>query len=256
MTTVPTLRVIAASSILCFLLLLPLLNLYGDWGIGHFYGVGILAMGADYLSIFFHEIGHTLAAWSFGIPAFPSFDFQHGGGMTYSYEPSRLLAGFIYLLAILGCLWLWRSYYIAIAIGCGIFIVLHIIIHLTGGAQAAVTFMGHGFETLVGAALIFLSLLNITTRGSIDRYLNMTFGLYIFFSQILDFRILHSPEGRIAYSEQKGGHVQGDLEVLARTWNVEIASVANIYILYNVFIYAVMIGLYFWVRKDFSRQGA
>src|SRR6185436_11151598 len=29
-----------------------------------------------------HEHGHTISAWSFGIPAIPAFDFVYGGGVT------------------------------------------------------------------------------------------------------------------------------------------------------------------------------
>ncbi len=29
-----------------------------------------------------HELGHTVASWLFGYPAYPAFDFQYGGGVT------------------------------------------------------------------------------------------------------------------------------------------------------------------------------
>lgn len=32
-----------------------------------------------YLGILVHELGHAVAAWMFGYPAVPAFDFQYGG---------------------------------------------------------------------------------------------------------------------------------------------------------------------------------
>ena len=35
-----------------------------------------------YMGTLAHEFGHTVAAWLFGYPAIPAFNFQHGGGLT------------------------------------------------------------------------------------------------------------------------------------------------------------------------------
>jgi hypothetical protein len=60
--------------ILAFIFVLP--SVATSWPFG------MISQGMSYMAVFFHEIGHTIFAWIYGIPAFPIFDFKHGGGYS------------------------------------------------------------------------------------------------------------------------------------------------------------------------------
>jgi hypothetical protein len=53
--------------------------------------LGWMGAGLTYMSIFFHEIGHTVTAWFYGYPTVPMFDFEHGGGLAVWFSDSIFL---------------------------------------------------------------------------------------------------------------------------------------------------------------------
>jgi len=56
-----------------------------------------------YYTIFFHELGHTIAAWMLGSMAIPTFNTVSGGGATYQIGRPFILAliNFIFVISIL-----------------------------------------------------------------------------------------------------------------------------------------------------------
>src|SRR4051812_32213722 len=51
-----------------------------------------------YLEVFFHELGHTAAFWSYGQIAVPAFNFEDGGGVSVPVmDRSYILQGLVYI---------------------------------------------------------------------------------------------------------------------------------------------------------------
>jgi hypothetical protein len=242
--------VLPVSAGLAVLFMLPLLNEFYDWGWQNFYGLTIVVTGLDYLRVFFHEIGHAIAAWSFGRPALPSFDFAHGGGMTYWFDYSALLSLLVYAGWAAGVFWLWRALYPGLSIALAATGLIHAGLLLAGGAEAAISFMGHGFEILLAGFLLVLTLARIDTGRAVDPYLNATFAFFIFGGNALMCRMMFSDIGQSAYAQQKGGHVQGDLQKLADAWNTGLEGAAVVYLVFMLATLAAAVALGLWMRRS------
>ena len=195
-------------------------------------GRGVLmipAIGLDYMVTFFHEIGHTIANWLFGYTALPTFDFQNGGGMTYTLsERSRILQGVFMLAIIAGNFWLFihKEYgWLKISVPILLF---YLVISFTQGHEAVIAFMGHGAEMAVAGFCLWRGCLNKTVNA-VERWLNLVLGFYIVLRDtILLGGLIHSDIARMAYSMQKGGEIQGDIDRIADLLNMSTVSAAGL----------------------------
>src|ERR1700722_12404401 len=98
----PRLYIISfAVAVLC---LLPQIAMVKGWDLPPWLlnSVFIPAAGLGYLEVFFHELGHCVAGWSFGIVTVPSFNFSDGGGLA-SQITNRIM--FLQIAVYLGVLW-------------------------------------------------------------------------------------------------------------------------------------------------------
>jgi len=206
------------------------------------------ATGLEYMLVFFHEIGHTASAWLFGSPAFPQFDFTHGGGLSRYYDRSFILLGLIWLLCAVLAAKLCRDMHYRLLVFLGIGIALHVLFVFTRLHDVFTAFMGHGAEVLVGGFCLLRAFWNTTekSRGAAERWLNMIFGLYaLLHNMILTAGLMLSETSRDAYALQKGGHLQGDLDSIAGVLHVPVQTVAGFLFLLSlgILLTAVYLGL-------------
>lgn len=220
-------RLYLISFFLAFIFLLPELAEALDFS---FLLQGVLAVpatGLGYMAVFFHEIGHTLARWIFGYPALPSFDFQHGGGMTYDFERVDFLLWSVYAAAASAIFYFFKNFHYGLSAALSVALVFHLLIAFNQGHEVFAVYMGHGAEILIGCFCIWRGVIGHSEFGSAEKWLNMIFGMNILGRHILmSWSLMHDEISRMAYAEQKGGKCQGDFTRIAEILNVKLEAVA------------------------------
>lgn len=204
----------------------------------------IPADGMTYLMLFFHEIGHTIGWWIFGYPALPSFNFEYGGGMTYSFTRSWLVLGGVWLgAAVLGVrLWQGGSFILLGILGGAV--LLHGILILTGGDMLLPIATGHLAEIAVGSFCLLRAFLGTTdsSRGAVERWLNMIFGCFTLVHNVgLTGLLMFHDIGRAVYAAQKGGHLQGDMDRIAIGLGLPMPVIAGMLMVLTIGIFAAAI---------------
>lgn len=258
-------RLFIVSAILATLCLLPFLSERLDFNLPLKGVLYIPSIGLDYMRVFFHELGHCVAFWLFGYPALPSFDFQYGGGVTYP---------------VMGRLWLVQGcslgvlaggiYYLCRGDGVlpederrpllGIVVLLTLLIiglAFTQGHNVAIMFMGYGAEVCIAVFCMSRAMLGLTLYGAVERYLNMTFGLYVLATNaVLLYGLRTSDVAREAYGMQKGGELQGDFDQIADRLDLTLQSVAGLSLGFmGVMLIGLLAFVAWWKRKYLNSAG-
>lgn len=185
--------------------------------------------GLTLFSVIIHELGHTIFAWLFGHTAIPALDFKYGGGFTTSSaQQYQIIRAIVFLLLI--CL--------AFAIGhknkvIGILIfIFALIIGIVGFFHfhlVVKSFMGHGFEALVGSALILWTLADFsysTEAGKLEKYIPSFVGFYLNFNLIKEFYlVIHDDFHKDLYISQKDQVHIGDFSNIADWLWVDLETV-------------------------------
>lgn len=191
--------------------------------------ISIPAIGFDYMGVFFHEIGHTLAFWLFGYPSIPTFDAEYGGGFTYAVDRILWLQGIVYLLLVSSTAWLFKNDYREYAAIVVAFILFHVSIAFNQGHDIFTLYMGHGFEILIGCFCILRGIIGHSEYGGAERWMNMIFGCFMILRNIaMASLLIFSDIGREIYEMQKGGHGFGDFSRMADIMGMPLAGVATL----------------------------
>ncbi len=147
------------------LLMLPSIAYYYDVQIplnGFF--LGILAQGAGYMTVFFHEIGHSIFYWLYGYVAVPRFDFEYGGGYSNALTGqmyvllAALYAGTIYVIYLAREEKFWLAIFAPL-------LLLHLLTAFNDYHHVVILFMGHGAEVAIGSFMLSRALLHAAPRG-------------------------------------------------------------------------------------------
>lgn len=210
-----TVKFMIAGFLTAVLLNLPLYHYIHDkdWFWTENFVMSVLSVCLEYMSTFFHELGHTLFAWLYGYPTIPVFDFAHGGGIAISVSgQSYFLMGAMIVLT--GCGAYRLRDFTPFMIGLG---GLAVFILATGfsenGHMSMIDFMGPAAEPLIAAFLLTRALLNIAPGGTVERFLNAAFGFGILMQVFIKgFALLRNDAFRLVYFEQKGTHGFGDFD--------------------------------------------
>jgi len=256
-------RIYIVTPILAFLCLLPFTSQVMDFSLGSF-GVwlNIPYTGLDYMRVFFHELGHCATFWVFGYPSVPSFDFTYGGGVTFPLGGRvwpvqwAVFAGFAGVLVFLFrrdgfLLDNERRPLILFAL---VIIALHLSLAFNKGHDVLISFMGYGAEVGIALFCIARAALKMTHYGAAERYLNMTFGLYVLCYNAIPLQgLVKSEVMRMAYSMQKGGEMAGDFEKIADTLNTTVSAVAAGSLVYMILMSLLaFIAILWWRRNEES----
>lgn len=222
--------------IAAILFLLPTLSYQLDWDVARssfMWVLNIPATGLGYMGVFFHEIGHTLARWLFGVPAIPTFDLTHGGGMTYDFPRSMLLQGLIYVAFAAGGLWLYRHHYYLHVVILALFTAIHAALGMTAGHDIFMLYMGHGAEILIGCFCLLRATLSPEFRVGVERVIHLVFGFFILGKNIMENILLMTDDvHRMVYEGQKGGHGFGDFSRIADHFSIRLETVAGLSLLF------------------------
>ncbi len=187
--------------------------------------------GLGYMTVFFHELGHTVAMFSFGIPAIPVFNFNDGGGFAQPLmERTWLLQGAVYLGVLYLCWLLFQEYR---------FPAIMLVLALTGAHlyfsfhdrhEWVINFMGNGGAVLVGCYCIWRAACGQTYSEHspvAEKYINMIFGLFaVAKGSLLAFSLYTNDLAREIYNDGIGGHIANDFTVIADRMDTRIENVA------------------------------
>lgn len=173
-----------------------------------------------------HELGHTVASWLFGYPAYPAFDFQYGGGVTvWNLERERLIVlGLLIGVAALG--YRARAHRAALVM-LGLLAVGYFVAIRGAGERLIVSAMGHGFELLFAAIFVYRAASGWGCRTPLERPLYAFLGLWMaFFVVGYSYDLALDPYERLQYSSGKRG-MESDLVAVGRHLGVSLAAVAR-----------------------------
>jgi hypothetical protein len=199
-----------------------------------------------YMGTLLHEFGHTVAAWMFGYPAIPAFNFQHGGGVTSIEErqwPLMLL-----LLGGLGwLLWRYRLHRPAwplLAIPSALYVALA----LTRVHEIVITFMGHGMELTIAGVFLYRALSGSAVKVAIERPLYAFLGLFLILGEMrFAWGLTTSREKQIEYGIELSG-IPNDWLRIADRLSTDLPSATGLYLLLTP-VPALFAWLFFQYRE-------
>ncbi|PZP54712.1 MAG: hypothetical protein DI586_09090 [Micavibrio aeruginosavorus] len=177
--------------------------------------LSILVNGFSLIDTMFHEIGHTIFAWAFGYPSLPSFDLQHGGGMSYYFKRQWM----IQITGFAGAAYLCYLAHQRSNLLFGIMLTISVAYFLSAMTefhQAIIDFMGHGFSILTGSFFILRSLMGWTEKRRGEKWISAFLGYFIIFVNIkLIWKLIFDIDYQEEYWNQKGSHGFGDFSKIA-----------------------------------------
>lgn len=182
------------------------------------------------LPVIIHELGHAVAAWFFGRPAIPAFDFHYGGGVTRWLDQSPALA-IIVTVALVYLGWRMRHRTVAVLFT-GIAVLVYSLLAWTNGHMLLIKASGHGFELLFAGVFLYRALTGFGLRLSIERPLYSMLGLWFLFHNLaFANQLLTSPAARDQYAAAKGGGDWMDFAQLSRDLNMDFSLVVGSYLI-------------------------
>lgn len=186
--------------------------------------ISIISAGLYVGDTLFHEIGHSIFAWVFGVPSIPAiftlFGADQSGGVTLMWDRQIIFQ----ILALIGlsyfCYRL-RNEYSPFFIYALIFTIFISILAVTGYYQLIIGYMGHGSSILIGGFFLFRAWVNIQARHTFERWLNGLFGTFLIFSNFMfSYRLVFDSIGRWEYSQSVSGIGHHDFVKIANQLNL------------------------------------
>jgi hypothetical protein len=204
--------------------------------------------GLGYMTVFFHELGHTITSWSYGEIAIPAFNFRDGGGVSVPLFPRTwILQAPVYAGAIFLCWVLWSDGYYGLLISLLALLAVHAGFSTGEHYQLPVSYMGNGGAMLMGCFCIYRAALNKVVTGAgnfLERYMHMIFGLFAVLGKgglILAWQLMTSDIARSAYNEGIGEtHMANDFTVIADRLDCKLEHVGAFHMLFTLVSLAVM----------------
>ena len=183
-----------------------------------------------------HELGHAVAAWAFGTPALPAFDFVYGGGVTVNQGRSSGLMILIYLAFAAVAYWLRenRGYLIALAV----WVCAYTLVAFTPLHEAIEIAMGHGSELIFAGIFLYRALTGSACRVSGERPLYAFCAFFILLSDAAFALSLLTSAARVAdYEDAKGGGHWMDFSRLADDYvHVDLQAVVFVFLIAVVLV--------------------
>jgi hypothetical protein len=183
-----------------------------------------------------HELGHTISAWSFGIPAIPAFDFVYGGGVTLHQGRSTGLTILIYagFLALGYRLRANRGYVIALAV----WVCVYTLVAFTPLHEAIEIAMGHGSELIFAGIFLYRAFTGNACRAPGERPLYAFCGWFILINgAAFALSLLTSASSVAEYEDAKGGGQWMDFTRLADDYaHVDLRAIVFLFLLAVVLV--------------------
>ena len=164
----------------------------------------IIASAAGIADTMFHELGHSLFAWLFGMPSIPSiftiFGREHAAGMAVHFERSVAVQIMVLIACAAGCYQLYERFrpFFWPALG---FMILIVLLALTPYYEPVVVFMGHGSAMVMGGFFLYRAWLRMDARNGYEWWLNAFLACYMLLHNgVFCARLAFDAHTRAAYS--------------------------------------------------------
>ncbi len=226
-------RLFFISLLIALAVLYPEIAELQNWELPDWAGMILRAphAGLGYMTVFFHELGHTAAMFSFGIPAVPVFNFTDGGGFAKPLmDRTWLLQGAVYIGILYLCWRLFMEYHFAAIALIVALVAAHLYFSFGDRHEWVINFMGNGGALLVGCYCIWRAACGQTYSDHspvAEKYINMIFGLFaVLKAALLSFSLYTNDLAREIYNDGIGGHIANDFTVIADRLDTRIENVA------------------------------
>jgi hypothetical protein len=200
----------------------------------------------------FHEFGHTVVGWLFGIPSIPAFDFVYGGGWTHygNFHPSIAVA----IAAVFGYgMWIFRSNRKSVIL-IGVLLLLWLLmVSAEWRRELVVASAGHAAEFVLAGIFFYKALAGVGWQiPAIERPLGAFVAFFVqIHSMAFAWRLMHDVDFLAWYREGKGGAAMNDLEIVSLDLNIyarmhtSIQGVAGILFVFSFVPIAIALLWYF-----------
>jgi len=182
-----------------------------------------------YMGTLLHEFGHTAAAWMFGYPAIPAFNFQHGGGVT-SIEDRQWPLMVLWIAGVAWILWRYRTHRPAwplLAIPAALYLALAV----TRVHEIVITFMGHGMELTIAGVFLYRALSGSAVKVALERPLYAFLGLFLVIGEMrFAWGLANSREKQIEYGIELSG-IPNDWLRIADRLGTDLPTATGAYLL-------------------------
>ena len=183
------------------------------------------------LSTIIHELGHALAAWSYGYQAVPAFDFGEGGGVTMIPEERSMaiVAGVYLLFAVL----LWRvRKHAPTVLALIVAAVIHSWIMWSPWHEGVIIGMGHGMELVFAAIFLYRAMTGTTLLQADERPAYAMVGFLILLDRASFFyRLSTDRELQEWYLEGKASADNDLVRIADSFWNTSVPHMAQLFML-------------------------
>ena len=204
----------------------------------------------SYMGTLLHEFGHTVAAWAFGYPAIPAFNFQHGGGVT-SIEERQWALLLLWIAGLSWLLWRYRGHRPAwplLAIPVAVYLALAV----TRVHEIVITFMGHGMELTIAGVFLYRALSGSAVKLAIERPLYAFLGLFLVFGEMKFAWGLTTDRGKqIEYGIELSG-IPNDWLRIADRLAMELPAATGVYLLLTPIPVLVAFAFFRWRERIFD----
>jgi len=221
-----------------------------DWPWVNFFPIRMLANYFGIALLYIHEFGHTILFWFYGYIAFPSPNFQHGGGVTIPLT-GQLLLLHLTLYGFLG----YAAYHMKghlkwqmamVAIGLFHLATAHFEIH-----EAFITAAGELNVIFAGGVFLTISMLNIERPFPFKRFLSAMFGFFLLVhSALVSYFLLFDKATRHAYYNANAQHGIGDFDRVAEYLYLDFSTVVCFFLGLIPVMVVLPVMIYFIVTTD------
>lgn len=203
-----------------------------------------------YMGTLLHEFGHTAAAWAFGYPAVPAFNFQHGGGVT-SIENRQLALMVLWVAALGWLLWRYRLHRPAWPV-LAVPVAIYLALAVTRMHEIVITFMGHGMELTIAGVFLYRALSGSAVKIAIERPLYAFLGIFLVFNEMaFAWGLTYSHEKRVEYGIELSG-IPNDWLRIADRLGMELSAATGGYLLITPIPVLLAFVFFFWRQRIFD----
>ncbi len=200
----------------------------------------------------FHEFGHAVVGWLFGIPSLPAFDFVYGGGWTHygNFHPSIALA----IAGVFGYgMWLFRANRKSMILIGVLLLLWLLIVSAEWRRELVIASAGHAAEFVLAGIFFYKALAGVGWRiPEVERPLGAFVAFFVqIHSMAFARRLMHDADFLAWYREGKGGAAMNDLEIVSLDLNIyarmhtTIQSVAALLLVFSFVPIAIALLWYF-----------
>lgn len=186
----------------------------------------VIDAGAYFANTMFHEVGHSIFAWLFGMPSIPSvftlFGREQAAGVALTFERNWFVQGASLLGMAYALYWVWNNEFRFWFWSLFALFIIVLALIFTPYTRILPIYMGHGSAMLVGAFFLFRGLVNMDSRNNYERWLNAFLGWYLLLQNMhFGWGLWKDLAKRAEYENAALNHDFSQLTQIMYGWSVE-----------------------------------